>query len=154
MIEFCGAPLTSSQYGRKCTDHLNLAWRRMFAWAPVDEVSIAHSPLANLASAWLWRPAYVNSPFFARSASIAIWRTWSGVLNVKTVSSPAIPFSFVPMGTLCHAEKFSMCVHEGHPVVYTQPCPAAFILSASAMNSFQVLGACAMPAFLKSSSLV
>ena len=39
------------------TDHSNLAVRRMLACAPVDEVSIAHSPLENLASAWFVRPA-------------------------------------------------------------------------------------------------
>ena len=29
-----------------------------------------------------------------------------------------MPFSLVPIGTLCHAEKFSTCTHDGQPVVY------------------------------------
>ena len=37
----------------------------VLACAPELEVSIAHSPLKNLASASLRRPAYVNQPFFA-----------------------------------------------------------------------------------------
>jgi len=57
MIEFCGAPGTSSWYGMKLTDQSNLAFCRKFACAPVEEVRIAHSPLANFASAWLVRPA-------------------------------------------------------------------------------------------------
>src|SRR5690349_23464574 len=57
MIEFCGAPLMSSWYGRKFTEKSNLAFLRMLAWAPEDDVSIAHSPEKNLASASLRRPA-------------------------------------------------------------------------------------------------
>ena len=30
---------------------------------------------------------------------------------------PAMPFSFVPMGRLCQAEKFSTCTQDGQPVV-------------------------------------
>jgi hypothetical protein len=33
------------------------------------------------------------------------------------VSTPAIPFSRVPMGTLCQALKFSMCTQDGHALV-------------------------------------
>ncbi len=56
MIEFCGAPFTSSWYGMKFTDQANFAVRPIVPCAPVLEVSIAHSPLANLASASLRRP--------------------------------------------------------------------------------------------------
>src|ERR1700682_6401078 len=100
----------------KFTDQSNLAVRLMFACAPVEDVNIAHSPLANLASAWLPRPTYVNSPFFARSESIVRCFTCSGELILNSVSVPAMPLSFVPIGTLCHAEKFSMCIHAGQPV--------------------------------------
>src|SRR3954469_25534031 len=116
----------------KLTDHSNLALRRMLACAPEDDVSIAPSPLENFASAWLPRPAYVNMPFFARSASIVMCLTCSGELNVNCVSVPAMPFSLVPMGTLCHAEKFSMCIQDGQPVVYTHSCPAALSFSEAA----------------------
>jgi hypothetical protein len=57
MIAFCGAPGTSSQYGMLVTAHSNLAPRRTLACPPVLSVIIAHSPLVNLAPAWLVRPA-------------------------------------------------------------------------------------------------
>ena len=60
------------------------------------------------------------------SPSIAIWRTCSGELIVYTVSNPAIPFCLVPIGTLCQALKFSMCIHDGQLVVYGQAWPEAF----------------------------
>ena len=41
----------------KFTDQSNLAFCRKLACAPVEDVSIAHSPLANFASAWFVRPA-------------------------------------------------------------------------------------------------
>ena len=40
MIEFCGAPFTSSWYGMKFTDQACFALARRFACAPVDEVNI------------------------------------------------------------------------------------------------------------------
>ena len=66
-----------------------------------------------------------------------------------------MPFCLVPMGTLCQALKFSMCIHEGQLVVYTHCCPAALSFSAAAMTSFQVLGGTgARPAFLNASLLM
>ena len=67
-----------------------------------------------------------------------------------------MPFSLVPIGRLCQALKFSTCTQEGQPVVYTQPCPAAFSFSAALVNSFQVFGALfgSRPAFLKASLLM
>src|SRR5512135_1308424 len=56
MMEFCGAPFTSAQYGRKCTDHLNLACRATRPEAPMERVAIAHLPLPNVPSPWLPRP--------------------------------------------------------------------------------------------------
>ena len=43
--------------------------------------------------------------------------TCSGELIVNSVSMPAKPFSLVPIGTLCQALKFSMCIQDGQPVV-------------------------------------
>ena len=82
--------------------------------------------------------------------------TCSGELILNSVSVPAMPLSFVPMGTLCHAEKFSMCIQDGQPDVYTHCCPAAFSLSAAAWNSFHVCGGLlgSRPAFLKASLLM
>src|SRR6201995_1130260 len=153
MIAFCGAPFTSSQYGISETAHWNLASRRTLAWPPVLSVSIAHSPLENLAPPSLVRPAYWKAPFFARSASIWSSRTCSASLIVNCVSRPAIPFSFVPMGMLCHAAKFSTWTHEGHDVVYAHFWPEAWSLSTSARNSFQVFGGVfgSSPAFLNAS---
>jgi hypothetical protein len=51
------------------------------------------------------------------SPSIVRWRTCSGELILNSVSVPAMPFCLVPIGTLCQALKFSMCIHAGHPVV-------------------------------------
>ena len=74
---------------------------------------------------------------------------------VNWVSRPAMPFSLVPIGTLCQALKFSMCVQDGQLVVYTHCCPEALSFSAAAANSFHVLGALfgSRPAFLKASLL-
>ena len=44
-------------------------------------------------------------------------RTCSGELIVNCVSSPPMPFSLVPIGTLCQALKFSMCIQDGQLVV-------------------------------------
>jgi len=90
---------------------------RKVACAPALAVTMAHSPLANLPSPWLVRPAYVNMPFFASSPSMVTWRTCSGELMVNCVSKPPMPFCFVPIGTLCQALKFSTCVHDGQLVV-------------------------------------
>src|SRR5689334_14799883 len=153
MIAFWGAPATSSQYGISVTAQSNFASRRTFAWPPVLSVSIAHSPLENLAPPWLVRPAYWKAPFLARSPSICTSRTCSLSLILNSVSRPANPFSFVPIGMLCHAAKFSTCTHDGHDVVYAHFCPEAWILSTSARNSFQVFGGLlgSRPAFLKAS---
>ena len=51
------------------------------------------------------------------SPSIVRCRTCSGELMVNTVSMPAMPFSLVPIGTLCQALKFSMCIQDGQPDV-------------------------------------
>ena len=51
------------------------------------------------------------------SPSIAMCRTCRGEFTLNSVSIPPMPFSFVPMGTLCQAEKFSMCIQDGQPVV-------------------------------------
>ena len=66
-----------------------------------------------------------------------------------------MPFCLVPIGTLCQALKFSMCIQEGQLVVYTHCCPEAFSFSAAASTSFQVFGAFSgsRPAFLKASLL-
>src|SRR6267142_6515998 len=72
MMEFCGAPLTSSWYGMKLIDQSNLAAFLMPACAPALPLNMAHSPLENLASPWLVRPAYVNRPFFDMSPSIVM----------------------------------------------------------------------------------
>ena len=80
-------------------------------------------------------------------------RTWSGLLMRNSLSMPPSPFSLVPMGTLCQAEKFSMCTHEGHVVVYAHCAPEALSLSAYSTSSFQVRGGLfgSSPAFLKAS---
>ena len=57
MMEFCGAPATSSWYGMKLIDQSNLAAFLIPACAPALPLNIAHSPLENLASPWLVRPA-------------------------------------------------------------------------------------------------
>ena len=46
-----------------------------------------------------------------------MWRTCSGELIVNSVSRPPMPFCLVPIGTLCQALKFSMCIHDGQLVV-------------------------------------
>src|SRR6202008_4248573 len=96
MIEFCGAPLTSSWYGMKLIDKSNFAALRMPACAPVLPLNMAHSPLENLASPWLVRPAEVNRPFFDMSESIETWRTCSGDLMLNWVSTPPMPCCLVP----------------------------------------------------------
>ena len=57
MIVFCGAPVTSAQYGSRATRQLNLAFALMFAYEPLEVVIIAQSPLVNLASGSSLRPA-------------------------------------------------------------------------------------------------
>ena len=52
-----------------------------------------------------------------------------------------MPFCLVPIGTLCQALKFSMCIHDGQLVVYTHSWPDALSLSAAAITSVQVAGA-------------
>ena len=46
-----------------------------------------------------------------------MWRTCRGELTVNCVSKPPMPFCLVPIGTLCQALKFSMCIHDGQLVV-------------------------------------
>ena len=75
------------------------------------------------------------------SPSIVRCFTCSGELILNSVSTPAMPFSLVPIGTLCQAVKFSMCIQDGQPVVYTHCWPEALSFSAAALNSFQVFGA-------------
>ncbi len=38
-------------------------------------------------------------------------------IDRELVSKPSMPFDLVPIGTLCQALKFSMCIHDGQPVV-------------------------------------
>src|SRR5687767_5080563 len=97
----------------------------------------------------------MNRPFFDMSPSMLMWRTCSGELMANRVSRPPKPFSLVPIGTLCQALKFSMCIQDGQLVVYGQEWPDAFSFSAAATTSFQVLGGLfgSRPAFLKASLL-
>jgi hypothetical protein len=70
----------------------------------------------------------------------------------SSVSKPAKPFSLVAKGTLCSAERFSSCTHEGQPVVKPQVAPpAAMILRAASASSGQVCGGAlgSRPAFCK-----
>src|SRR5688572_30883514 len=122
----------------------------MLACAAELEVSIAHSPLKKRASASLRRPEYVNQPCLAKSALIEMCFTCSGELILNSVLVPAMPFSRVPIGRLCQELKFSICTHDGQPVVYTHCWPEALSLPAAWPNSFHVFGAFSgsSPAFL------
>src|SRR5260221_2130742 len=66
--------------------------------------------------------------------------TWSGLLNLSSVSSPAMPFTLVASGTLWMALKFSNCVQVGQAVVSGHSMPAAFSFFAASIVSGQVTG--------------
>src|SRR5258707_15593426 len=82
--------------------------------------------------------------------------TWSGLLNLSSVSSPAMPFTLVASGTLWMALKFSNCVQVGQAVVSGHSMPAAFSFFAASIVSGQVTGgfAGASPALAKGSLLL
>ena len=69
---------------------------------------------------------------------------------------PPKPFSLVPMGWLCQAEKFSSWIQEIQPVVKPHlAAPDSMILLENASTSSQVLGGVSRsrPAFSNTSLL-
>jgi hypothetical protein len=75
------------------------------------------------------------------SASCAICRTTTGLLNVSTASSPLKPLACVESGRSWYAERFSTLTQEGQEVVNPQGAPLARSRFAAAPTSGQVFGA-------------
>src|SRR6266852_945137 len=101
---------------------------------------MAHSPEAKSASPAESRPPYLNNPAFCMSMRFWMCLTWSGLLNLSSVSSPAMPLTLVASGTLWMALKFSNCVQVGQAVVSGHSMPAAFSFFAASIVSGHVKG--------------
>src|SRR5689334_10064051 len=67
-------------------------------------------------------------------------RTCNGELISNWVSSPAMPFTLVAIGTLCQALKFSIWVQVIQAAVKPQAAPAPRIFFAASNTSGQVFG--------------
>ena len=62
-------------------------------------------------------PPYEKTPASCHFFRFAQCFSWTGPLTVSFEFMLPKPFSLVPIGWLCQAEKFSSCTHEIQPVV-------------------------------------
>src|ERR1700680_56895 len=155
MMEFCGAPGVSGQYGNIAVPASAFRLVTMPSRVAEEANSMPHSCETNFGCAAAPPPPKSNNLVFCHSASWARCLTWIGPLILSSVLNPPKPFAWVAIGTLCHADKFSMVIQDGHSLVTRQGPPAPGSCAAAAPTSGQVFGGefGSSPAFLNRSLL-
>src|SRR5690554_1867161 len=115
-----------------------------------------HSPFTNSGFGSPRLPPYLKVLSFDQSAMFWMCLRAGPLLNTSSASRPPNPFSCVANGTLCQAEKVSICAQDCQPVVKPHwVAPEDIIVFDISTSSGHVFGGFSgsRPAFLKASLL-